>query len=444
MFLYTFAVIVMIAFSSILLAFILNKNGMLNLQTILSIAFSSFLICLLVPVIFSAFIGYSDPNGALPAIPMGFVLVLLIIIIVYVTLLLLFTIVVSEFALDKKLVKANYLVKALLRTVTAAGKRVTALRFKPSYSGIDVEALISAKEESLKEASDDKLQYNDNLEKSVDSVQIIDKMGVDIVNAEVDVRSESSDLPEYEVETDYFSNDGYNDDIIEDIIPLNDECLDGIAAASVEEPDNEELEAAACIEAVLPPENDISGNEYMEEAAVSSEELISDSLQADDEVERNGQPESEDTSGSSLEELTVSNDAVVDAALEVAYEDEVYNIIEQEAASFSEDVTQEPVQSVIANEINSDFENINDYIEEAFRLKGTGDLEGAILHYMYALDKGLENEAVFWVILDMCVLYKELGQAEMARDILESYVESYGSVMDAAIKAEIERNLFGT
>lgn len=84
---------------------------------------------------------------------------------------------------------------------------------------------------------------------------------------------------------------------------------------------------------------------------------------------------------------------------------------------------------------------LEECIDEAFRLKGNGDLEGAILYYMYALDKKPETDAVFWIILDICSLYKELGQTEFARNILEDYMRHYGSIMDKSIRVEIEKNL---
>lgn len=84
---------------------------------------------------------------------------------------------------------------------------------------------------------------------------------------------------------------------------------------------------------------------------------------------------------------------------------------------------------------------IEDCINEAFRLKGTGDLESAILHYMYALDKKPGKELTFWIILDICVMYKSLGQNELALDILNSYYETYGDTMDVSLKDEISRNL---
>ncbi len=91
--------------------------------------------------------------------------------------------------------------------------------------------------------------------------------------------------------------------------------------------------------------------------------------------------------------------------------------------------------------IENDEASVDSYIDEAFRFKQEGDYESAILYYMYALDSKPEDSLVFWVILDICVLYKEMGQIELAKQILESYVELYGSVMDTQVRDEIMRNL---
>ena len=55
---------------------------------------------------------------------------------------------------------------------------------------------------------------------------------------------------------------------------------------------------------------------------------------------------------------------------------------------------------------------IEECIEEAFRLKALGDFEGAIIYHMYALDKKPEKDLTFWIVLDICVMYKSLGQRE--------------------------------
>ena len=89
----------------------------------------------------------------------------------------------------------------------------------------------------------------------------------------------------------------------------------------------------------------------------------------------------------------------------------------------------------------SEILTIDECIEEAFRFKQQGDAEGAILYYMYALDRKPQKDLAFWIVLDICVIYKTLGQYELAFDILNSYYDVFGGMMDASVKEEIERNL---
>lgn len=90
---------------------------------------------------------------------------------------------------------------------------------------------------------------------------------------------------------------------------------------------------------------------------------------------------------------------------------------------------------------DSDSLTIDECIEEAFRLKELDDSEGAIIYYMYALDKKPKKDLTFWIILDICVMYKSLGQRELALDILNSYYDIYSDIMDISVKEEIEANL---
>ncbi len=84
---------------------------------------------------------------------------------------------------------------------------------------------------------------------------------------------------------------------------------------------------------------------------------------------------------------------------------------------------------------------VDEIIDEAFFLKENDDFEGAILNYYYALENGPEDDVVFWIVLDICVLYKQLGQVELAREVLSSYISEYGEFMDQTVRHEIELNL---
>lgn len=85
--------------------------------------------------------------------------------------------------------------------------------------------------------------------------------------------------------------------------------------------------------------------------------------------------------------------------------------------------------------------SIEECIGEAFKLKETDDFEGAILYFMDALDRKPHRDLTFWIVLDICVLYKNLGQVELAYDILNSYHNTYGDLMEVSVKEEIESNL---
>ena len=60
---------------------------------------------------------------------------------------------------------------------------------------------------------------------------------------------------------------------------------------------------------------------------------------------------------------------------------------------------------------------------------------------MYALDKKPQKELTFWIILDICVMYKSLGQHDLALEILKSYYKIYGDMMGTLVRDEIIRNL---
>lgn len=92
-------------------------------------------------------------------------------------------------------------------------------------------------------------------------------------------------------------------------------------------------------------------------------------------------------------------------------------------------------------QIATDNLTMDQCINEAFRLKESGDREGAILYFIYALDRKPRKALIFWIVLDVCVLYKELNQVDLAKDILTAYMENYRDFMPAAVREEIESNL---
>ncbi|MEN2774688.1 hypothetical protein ABCY62_06480 [Acetivibrio clariflavus] len=85
--------------------------------------------------------------------------------------------------------------------------------------------------------------------------------------------------------------------------------------------------------------------------------------------------------------------------------------------------------------------SLAEIIDEGFKLKEQGDYEGAIINFLYALDSHPPDDVAHWILLDICVMYKQLGQVELAKEVLDNYVKEYGIIMDEGLKYEIELNL---
>lgn len=85
--------------------------------------------------------------------------------------------------------------------------------------------------------------------------------------------------------------------------------------------------------------------------------------------------------------------------------------------------------------------SLENLIEHAFKLKESGELEEAVRYYMYALNRNLDKDLAYWVLLDICALYKILGHSKVALDILKNYATENENVLDESLRDEIERNL---
>jgi hypothetical protein len=116
--------------------------------------------------------------------------------------------------------------------------------------------------------------------------------------------------------------------------------------------------------------------------------------------------------------------------------------VEQDNHEKPEDVNVLIEETIIENnKVDQKIGILDEYINEAFNLKASGDFEGAIVNYMYALEQKPEDDLVFWLVLDICTLYKQLGKVDLAKNILEGYISEYGRIMNKDVKAEIEKNL---
>jgi len=77
------------------------------------------------------------------------------------------------------------------------------------------------------------------------------------------------------------------------------------------------------------------------------------------------------------------------------------------------------------------------FVLKAFESKDAGRKEVAIEYYIEALQHEPNNEMIFWIVLDVCALYKQLGLSELAKNILEGLVREYGAAIQPEVKMEI-------
>ncbi len=355
---YVVIVIALVILSSIALGFVLYKNNLLNLNSIVAISCSSIIISIAFPFIFSAIFKLT---GSLPVLAALLPVVMLM---VYLTLIFMFTILISSIiskkqadALSKKFLESNF-----TKFVLNLKERVSKTGLKASKSsGINldyIENYVGANSAAAEESAKNAAVEESLASRDAEAIQPADGP------AEAGVLPEASASEAEPGTLEAGEDNGEEKNILEKSV------------------DSEQIIDTMCIETFI--SETINNGEIDENT-----DIIAEIGEFDSETDSN--PDSDDV----------------------------------ESPMPAEDSAQ----------------GIEQYIDTAFRLKANGDLEGAILHYMYALDSSPDRELVFWIILDICVLYKSLGQTELARDILESYIAGYGDVMDIAVKNEIVNNL---
>jgi len=349
---YTTVVIVIVILSSAVFACILRKSNLLNFRVLIAMGTSSIIVGLLFPLIFVTFsnakLFLSNRVGIFAAFFTA--------IIVYITLVLFLSIIVSLIISNEKAnrISCSFRNSAIYKFFNKAKKEK------------DIGLIDGA---------------HNNVEKSVDSRGITDKMGVETIYSNIDalvpeIHRNSADLGE---------NDCDN-------ICISDTVMD-------------------MMELTLQIEEAKMGN-FDIDNSIPSTNIFSETVSLSQTYEDEYEP-------------------VEGLAVDEACDQEVITI-DTEFLGIADNRRR--------LDLDVDY-NMGEYIDEAFRLKVNCDFEGAILYYMYALDKKPDKDLAIWIILDICVLYKALGQSELARDILENYFCTYNELLDNSIKAEIESNL---
>ena len=99
------------------------------------------------------------------------------------------------------------------------------------------------------------------------------------------------------------------------------------------------------------------------------------------------------------------------------------------------------ISSTMDSDLHFSDMSVESMLEKAFLLMQEGREFEAVSVFMDALDKKPDNEVVFWIVVDICVIYKNAGQTELAQDILKTYIDEYESIMSNDVKELILQNL---
>ena len=303
--------------------------------------------------------------------------------------------------------------------------------------------------------------------KPVDTTEIIDKMGIDMDNQQVSSVDMSTEM-----------KDNVLNPLALDLAADEATLMDNVETAHNESEQHIELDMTQLIAAIEKAEKqselDISDleaevEEDEQQTELEMAELIAAIEKAGDQVEfesteleaaieeseQQVEPEAAELEAAVEEsEQQVELEAV---ELEVAIED-VEQQVELEAVELEvaiEDVEQqveleateleaaiiEAESASTANNIDLKQLDLNSCVLRAMEYKDAGRKSEAIEYYMAALEKAPKREMVFWIVLDICTLYKQLGLSILAQSILEGLASEFGDAIAPEVRAEIMNNL---
>ncbi len=285
--------------------------------------------------------------------------------------------------------------------------------------------------------------------KPVDTTEIIDKMGIDMDNQQVSSVDMSTEM-----------KDNVLNPLALDLAADEATLMDNVETAHNESEQHIELDMTQLIAAIEKAEKqselDISDleaevEEDEQQTELEMAELIAAIEKAGDQVEfesteleaaieeseQQVEPEAAELEAAVEEsEQQVELEAV---ELEVAIED-VEQQVELEATELEAAIIEAESAST-ANNIDLKQLDLNSCVLRAMEYKDAGRKSEAIEYYMAALEKAPKREMVFWIVLDICTLYKQLGLSILAQSILEGLASEFGDAIAPEVRAEIMNNL---
>ncbi len=420
---YVVCVLAVLIVTSVVIMLILKKHKILEPGMIIAISASSLLLSLSFPYFAGVFGAISEDGKAQGFFPMALSLVFTLV--AYAILSFLLSIVISSFDSNNK-------IRALVEKAAGVGFHEN-LTEQPELPDENVKAV----------SEDNILQHDspDRQEKSVDRERIIDKMGIE----------NSADAPKPAQNVKRISKSELRDSII--LVDDIEHDSDEIEWVSVE--DDEKV-----IEQVIEKDNEPVEEQDIEQVTgLGVDQVVEQDMeQVAGQVTEQGTEHGQDTEmfAEQAEEQGQDTEQVAELATEQDQDTEQvivhYQDVQQPEKQDGEQVTgpetkQGPEGINKEPELNSQPEEVageaalERLINSAFEHKNNERYIEAIQDYMEILAMEPDQDLTMNVVLDICVLYKYLERADLACDILQSYLDRYGNEMDNALKKQYEINL---
>ena len=96
--------------------------------------------------------------------------------------------------------------------------------------------------------------------------------------------------------------------------------------------------------------------------------------------------------------------------------------------------------TLITNNPQTVEKTVEQYVDLAFNAKKEGHLIEAVEFYIQALEKKPEEQLILWIIIDVCSIYKELGQETLAKEMIQSYIDTAGDSISQEVKDDLINN----
>lgn len=300
--------------------------------------------------------------------------------------------------------------------------------------------------------------YNlkNKLKKPVDTKQIIDTMGIE--------KNENGIFEHKENNTDSFAGilafmEPHNVNRLEtvDLREAVEEVTEAVAVST--EADIEDIIGKSDLDqkyqnivAMAYSEVIVTEDEEQDVVETSTSELLAESedigvTEILDTIQDSGITESDNLSldNNTIENTTIALDTEAEVTVSVNEEEttdetEIISNIHIESAN-TKGVVEQFVYDT--DDWSEDIAEVNadSLVMKAFECKDNGRKDQAVEYYMEALQRDPDRDMIFWIVLDVCTLYKQMGLNDLAQMILEGMVQKYGSIIQPEMKQEIMKNL---